>query len=188
MGKEKIIIGSIGPLDEHKGHETIIEVIRKSKLLQRKVIFIIVGSGNNERVKSLMSFIHKFKLNKNIILTGFMKEKSKDIVAGFDIFVMPTIDFEGFGYSMAEVMLAGVPPVVSNVGALKEVIISDQSGIIIEPSTNILKWKKRLESLVEDRNLRNWIGATAKKRIKDNFQSSKMSLEYYDFMVNKNGK
>ena len=92
------------------------------------------------------------------------------------------IDFEGFGYSMAEGMAAGIPVNASRVGAIPELIEDGISGVLIEPN-NIVRWQKSLENLVSDASRREIIGAGGKKRIEKEFSAKKMSQLYFDYVT-----
>ena len=116
-----------------------------------------------------------------VIFTGFMAEDSNAIIRGFDILAMPTIDFEGFGYSMAEAMLAGIPVVASKVGAIPEIIENGVSGYLISPD-DIQGWRLRLEHMVRNEDERKKIGFNGQTRIAKQFSAKKMSQSFYDFI------
>jgi L-malate glycosyltransferase len=179
----KTIIGMIGPIDAHKGHSTILQVLNKSVPLRKTVHFVIVGRGKDNQVTKLKKMIREYGLDDMVTFTGFLPGDSHDIISGFDLLVMPTIDFEGFGYSMAEAMLAEIPVVASRVGAIPEVIIDRESGFLIDAS-DIQGWKTVLEKLVQNPTLRKQIGITANESISNQFSADKMSKNYYNLLVN----
>ena len=78
--KNKIIIGSLGPIEEHKGHKVIIDAISNSKKLKTKSVFIIVGSGKERYVNSLKKRCKDCGIHKNVIFTGFLENNSSEIV------------------------------------------------------------------------------------------------------------
>lgn len=182
ISPDKIIVGMIGPIDPHKGHATIIEVFKCSKILQQNTHFVVVGKGNKNLVAALKSKVHNYGLSKNFTFTGFLSGDSLNIIAAFDILVMPTTDFEGFGYSMAEAMSIGVPVVASAVGAIPEVIVNGESGFLMKPD-DIEGWQNRLEALVQNSNQRVVIGMQGRKRVKENFSAIKMAQEYTNVLT-----
>ena len=149
--------------------------------LKKKTHFLVVGSGNTSLVSHLKEKVREYKLDSIVTFTGYLPGDSKNIIAGFDILLMPTIDFEGFGYSMAEGMAANLPVVASNVGAIPEVIEDGISGLLIEPS-DIEGWSICLERLAKDKNKRNQIGIAAKERIQKEFSAKKMSQLYFEYI------
>ena len=113
--------------------------------------------------------------------------KSAQIVKFFDIFVMPTKDFEGFGYSMAEAMSQAVPVVTSFAGALPEIVNNNIDGFTISTNENE-RWMEVLEMLVKEKNLRYKIGKRGQLKILDSFSANQMSINYYNFFNNNNEK
>jgi glycosyltransferase involved in cell wall biosynthesis len=181
ISNDRLIIGIIGPIDPHKGHDTILQAFKSSNFLQKHAHFVVVGKGRNDLVKSLKAKVQNYGLGKNITFTGFLPGDSLNIISAFDIMVMPTIDFEGFGYSMAEAMATGVPVIASNIGALPEVIEHNISGLLVEPF-NIQSWTESLEKMVSKPKMRKTIGNAGKLRIQKYFLASKMSQSYHDLI------
>lgn len=179
---DKIIIGMIGPIDPHKGHATILDVFHLSKYLKQSAHFVVVGSGREVLTSELKAKVKACELKAEVIFTGFMEEDSNDIISGFDILVMPTIDFEGFGYSMAEAMLSGIPVVASRVGAIPEIIVDGESGYLVEQS-DISGWRVTIEKLVGNSTLRKHIGMAGKQRIESRFSAESMSRQYYNLLT-----
>ena len=148
INKKHLIIGSIGPIEPHKGHKVILEAFKNSTLLKENCTFLIVGSGKKEIIKSLEDKIKSYNLIKNIIFAGFLKNDSFSIIKGFDVFVMPTLDFEGFGYSMAEAMISKKFVIASNVERFLR-LSTTQKWFLVNPN-DISKWTKLLEYAILD--------------------------------------
>lgn len=180
--KNKIIIGCIGPIVPHKGHDTIFNVFKNSNILIKNAHFVIVGTGSPEFETILKKKTQNYNIEKNVCFTGFIPGKSNSIIKSFDILVMPTIDFEGFGYSMAEALSIGVPVVASKVGAIPEVIINNESGVLIDPF-DYNKWQLKLEKLVSSSTKRKYLGIQGKIRIENFFSGKQMSKNYYNYFL-----
>lgn len=58
-----------------------------------------------------------------------------DVLAGFDVLVMPSIWPETSGLVIQEAFLAGVPVVASRIGGIPEVITDGVNGLLIEPGS-----------------------------------------------------
>jgi glycosyltransferase involved in cell wall biosynthesis len=185
---DRVLIGMIGPIDPHKGHASILEVFKQSKILRAKAHFIVVGSGEKELTDELTEIAYRYGLSQSVTFTGFLPGDSLSLISGFDLLAMPTIDFEGFGYSMAEAMLSGVPVVASRVGAIPEVIVNGQSGFLVEPYDVETGWKPVLEKLVLSRELRAEIGKAGKKRVEESFSAQSMSQQYYKLLTKSDHK
>tara|TARA_X000000950_G_scaffold289404_1_gene412975 strand:- start:42282 stop:43475 length:1194 start_codon:yes stop_codon:yes gene_type:complete len=178
---KKIIIGMIGPIQKHKGIENLIKIYNSSVYLKKYAKVIIIGKSDDNYSNLINKLIIELKLQKQILLTGYLEYKSYDLINLFDIFVMPTIDFEGFGYSMAEAMITKKPVVVSNVGAIPEIITNNIDGFIVEPF-NYLDWKIKIEMLCKDKNLRSKLGLSAYEKISNKFSDKIMCEKYLELL------
>lgn len=86
----------------------------------------------------------------------------------FDIFVMPSVLREGLCRAVIEAMAQQIPPIVSNVGGLPELVVDGESGWIVPPRDP----KKLAEAIVRRYNNeadRLKMGYCAKKRIEEKF-------------------
>lgn len=182
ISSDKSIIGILGPIDPHKGHLFLLEIFRESYKLKQKSHLVIVGAGRKRITGDLLNTIKYYELDNSVTLTGFLSEDVDTIVSGFDILVMPTIDFEGFGYSMAEAMSSSIPVVASRVGAIPEVIIDGESGFLLPPGDKSA-WVRKLEYLIDNDHIQKNIGNAGKKRIENRFSAEEMSQHYYNLLT-----
>lgn len=67
----------------------------------------------------------------NIYFAGFMPEMAP-FWEEIDIFVLSSL-WEGFGYVLAEGMLAGKPLIAFNINSMPELVIDGQNGLLVQP-------------------------------------------------------
>lgn len=85
-----------------------------------------------------------------------------------DVYVMPSIYFEGFGIPIVEAAACRVPTVCSNRGGMPEVVVDNETGLLVPPNdpdalaTAILR-------LMDDPQLRQRMGGAAHRRTAQNF-------------------
>ena len=109
--------------------------------------------GVDEYESVLKKITKKYNIENNVTFTGFLDGDSSKIISEFDLLAMPTVDFEGFGYSMAEAMSVKVPIIASSVGAIPEIIDHKINGVLISPG-NLREWKENLEILISNNEFR----------------------------------
>lgn len=125
--KDEIIIGSVGRLVPVKGFDLLISIAKKLIIKNKKVRFIIVGSGPLE--KQLKEQAQKSDLSSKITFTGFKDDVLK-YVSLFDIF-MVTSHHEGIPMAVLEAMVLGKIIIATNVGGLPEIVDHNKSGLLI---------------------------------------------------------
>ncbi|MBU1032020.1 glycosyltransferase family 4 protein [Patescibacteria group bacterium] len=124
----KFVVSFFGRLIEEKGVKVLIEAI---KLSEKNITFAIYGEGPLiEDVKKVA------QEHKNVLYMGII---SPDLLplhySAADLVLMPTLNDEGFGRVAAGALFCGTPVIVSNRGALPEVV-NDSVGKVIEPTSS----------------------------------------------------
>jgi glycosyltransferase involved in cell wall biosynthesis len=177
-----VLVGIIGPLDPHKGHEVLFRAFGQSPLLRQQAGLLIVGKGEPQYESALRRLVKADGFADRAIFTGFLPESSTSIIREFDILAMPSTTFEGFGYSMAEAMALGVPVVASRVGAIPEIVQDGETGLLVDPN-DPAQLRRALERLVLEPALRHSLGINGQKRILGRFSAQQMAEEYYRFLM-----
>lgn len=172
---------SIGRLEPVKDFYTLILVF--SILIKRypKLILEIIGEGS-QRVE-IEELIKKCNLQKNVILTGKLKEEeiNKELLKS-DIFIL-TSKSESFSLVLCEAMNYGLPCVAFDVDVgPREIIQNGINGFLIE-DRNLDIMIEKVEKLLENKELREKMGEAAKNGV-INFYSSKVLDKWYKLFEN----
>jgi glycosyltransferase involved in cell wall biosynthesis len=75
---------------------------------------------------------------------------------------------EGFGVACLEAMAYGRPVVASAVGGLLDLVVDDETGLLVPPR-DVPALRAALERLLADRELRQHLGAAARERVRERF-------------------
>jgi glycosyltransferase involved in cell wall biosynthesis len=79
------------------------------------------------------------------------------------LLALPSL-YEGFGLPLLEAMAHGLPAVVGNVGSLPE--LADGAALLVDPE-DVSSIASGLERLLDDRSLREKLGAEGRRRAAD---------------------
>jgi glycosyltransferase involved in cell wall biosynthesis len=119
-----VTITTIGRLHSTKN---FVELIRACALLKTDNWKLqIIGEGD-ERQK-LEQLISPLGITDKVVLLGRIDE-ARELLGKTDIYVQPSIS-EGFGLTVIEAQLAGLPVVVTPGGALSELVESRKTGLV----------------------------------------------------------
>ncbi|PIU40381.1 MAG: hypothetical protein COT00_01990 [Candidatus Omnitrophica bacterium CG07_land_8_20_14_0_80_50_8] len=127
-----LVVGSISRLVEDKGHAILVEAVRKLKSNFPNIFLIILGDGR-ERVK-LEELIQAAGLANCAKVNPAVKDVT-GILSTMDIFVHPATHREGFGFSIAEAMVARKPVVATDIWAINAMIQDRVNGFLVEPKS-----------------------------------------------------
>lgn len=105
-------------------------------------------------------------------ISGVQKQR---VFENADIFVLPSYS-EGFSRSILEAMAAGLPGVITRVGAAPEILQDAVSAYLITPGDTD-QLCERLERLIRDQDLRVAMGSAAREHCRRQFQSATLAME-----------
>lgn len=136
----KYVFLTVARLETEKNFFTLIDVFENLVKENKGVVWLIVGGG---RLKNkIEETIKRRDLSENIILLGNKREVA-EIYRGVDCYVQASF-FEGFGLSIVEALLSGLPIITTDVGAVGSII--DRENVAICGAND----KKCFENLIRD--------------------------------------
>jgi len=179
--KEGVVyIGNAGRLTAQKGQAYLIEI---AQLLKKKnVAFKIKIAGTGELFEPLQKAIEKQGLSNEIELLGFVEDVNS-FMHHIEVFVL-TSEWEGFGYVLAEAMIAKKPVIGFDMTSNPELIDAGKNGYLI-PFPNVEMFADKIASLVEQPELRKQFGEHGRQKIKDNFELDKVISDMEHYILNK---
>ncbi|MBR5466766.1 MAG: glycosyltransferase family 4 protein [Bacteroidaceae bacterium] len=119
-------------------------------LKSRNFSFVIKIAGDGPYREKLEEMIEEYEIQENLILLGKQNEV-KAYYEEADIFIHPA-DLEGFGIVVPEAMSSGLPVILSNKGALPELVKNMEDGMIVD-AYNPEEWADAIIKLYNDRDL-----------------------------------
>lgn len=100
----------------------------------------------------------------------------REALSSAEFLVLPSLIPEAFGLSVLEAMNAGLPCLVTNKGALPELVRDGIDGMVVS-ANNSAEIAEAIRQLATDANIRRRLGNSAKQRAQESFSISKtMSL------------
>jgi glycosyltransferase involved in cell wall biosynthesis len=171
--REARIVGTVGNLYPVKGQVYLIRAARKILKEQRETHLVILGRGVLH--DALLAEAGTLGIRHRVHVLGYREDVS-DWLATMDVFALPSLS-EGLPLSLLEAMAAGVPPVVTKVGGMPEVVREGETGFMV-PSGDATALADRISFLLGNRPFAAKMGAAARDRIVDRFTRGRMLAEY----------
>ncbi|MEM6764832.1 MAG: glycosyltransferase family 4 protein [Bacteroidota bacterium] len=123
--------------------------------------------GNNMDSEDIKEVAQTLPDPDKVIYAGYRKDAIQ-IVAGSDVFVLPSIKGEGINKAVVEAMSVGIPPVVTNIAGNQGLVIDGESGAMV-PSRSPAAIAEVLQSWYKQPSLRTQLGSQAQQHIRKNF-------------------
>lgn len=181
INKEKVLLGSMGRLNQQKGHEIL---IKACALLKNNNYFLEIA-GQGELRDKLNKQINYLKLNNNIKLVG--QVNSKIWLNKIDIFIMPSL-WEGLGLAVLEAAALKKPIIASAVDGIVE-ILNDNNSFLYK-NNDPYKLAEKIDYLIEKLNTSkiNEKSKLAYSLVVDKFGLNKMIDNYQNIYENITGQ
>jgi glycosyltransferase involved in cell wall biosynthesis len=173
----------LGRIVSTKGVQILLEAARRLKAQGSLFRLKIVGDGPDR--ESLESFVRKHQLGEEVCFLGCLPAEALDReLQQADTVLMPSLGGEVFGLVALENMLRGKLVIVSDLGALAEVV--GDAGLTC-PTSDVEAWTARLAQVIGNPGLRAELGRKARERALRSFSLEQMvagHLRLYQRLVN----
>lgn len=103
------------------------------------------------------------KLSYDAVIT-VSKSTALKLMKRAHVLVLPSLA-EGFRLVLVEAMVCGTPVIATNLGGMKEIIIDEETGYLVDPLNTDQLAGKIIELLINHKNLEKW--DKGRKRVKE---------------------
>lgn len=166
IGSDAFVVLDVGSHIPMRDHSTL---FRAAKNLSRKIPglqVIQIGDGPNR--KAMEEAVVEYGVEDYVELLGYVeRDRVHEYMKAADVYVNPSL-LEGFGIATVEAMLAGIPVVCANAGALPELFDEGEHGFLFAPENEaeLSEIIQRLHRAPEDREQ---IGKKARQHALEKF-------------------
>ncbi len=168
VAPDTIAIGTVGVLEERKGHRHLLEAVARTGC--RELRCFIAGDGSLrpelERLAGTLGIADRTRFLGQV-------EGSRALLWALDIFVFPSL-WEGLGVAAIEAAACGLATVGSNAGGIAEVVSNGETGIIV-PAGDSGALGEAIARLAASPADRAAMGAAARSRAVKMFAMSTMA-------------
>jgi glycosyltransferase involved in cell wall biosynthesis len=156
-GPYVLYVGSLGP---HKNVSALLrayEQVRACGGISARLVVV----GDDRWAAETLNALGRLQVGNDVVLPGFVPADDLPyFYAGAMCFAFPS-QYEGFGLPVLEAMACGTPVIVSNRGALPEIV--GGAGVVIDPE-DVSSFADAICRLVNDADLRAALSARAQER------------------------
>ena len=175
---DAVIVAIICRLVMIKNHSLFITVVERILKEEQNIYFFIIGDGNEKK------FIQK-ELNTDgmiwqegeakdqparIIFTSWITDMGA-VLPDIDIVVLTSLN-EGTPVSLIEAQLFEKPVVATNVGGVKDTMINNETGFLVD-DFNVEEFVKKVRLLANDKSLRERMGKAGMAFAAERFSKEK---------------
>jgi glycosyltransferase involved in cell wall biosynthesis len=129
LDDDAFVVGTVGRLEEQKGHPYLLEALNHLKESGLKTVLLLVGGGREEA--ALRERAKALDLGDGVRFLG-TRDDLGDLFSAMDVFAMPSL-WEGLSLAMLSAMAAGLPVVATDVGGVVDVLGKNERGFVLQP-------------------------------------------------------
>jgi len=166
--KDEVMILFLGLVGARKGIYDLLPAF-KDVLVQLPTLRLIIG-GNGD-IDKAQALAMELEIDDHVVFAGWVGgEKKAELLRRAQIYVLPSYN-EGFPVSLLEAMSWQVPVISTRVGGIPELVRDGVDGFLINPGDRSAL-SSAIVKLAQDAELRQKMGAAARKQVERNFSKS----------------
>ncbi len=174
----KYVLLTAGRLVKRKGAVWFIREVLPQ--LPPTVLYVLAGAGPEE--ENIRAAIQETSATSRVKMLGRISDEDRNLLLNTaDIFIQPNIsvpgDMEGFGIAVIEAAACGRPVVASELEGLKDAIINNENGLLVE-SENSMVFNQVITALLTDDQRRDELAKRARVYTKEHFHWEVVSKQY----------
>ena len=156
VAEDAVVVGTIGRLNEQKGHRYLIEAAAALLPTRPKAHLVIVGDG--DQMEPLKAQAATLGLAARVTLAGHRADVPA-LLGAIDVFAISST-YEGTPLALFEAMAAGKAVVSTSVDGCREVLADGHNGLLVPPQ-NAGALASALGRVLDDAALRQRLGEAA---------------------------
>ena len=159
----------VGRLSSEKGCAVLLEAARL--LVERGRRFKLVFVGDGPERPSLERTVHLARLGSYVAFEGWKLDVSAYYTQA-DVVAVPSLR-EGLSLTALEAMASGVPVIASRTGGLAEIVLDEETGLLVEPGDGA-GLAAALDRCLADPALRRRLGDAGRRRALERYSVATM--------------
>lgn len=169
---DTVLIGKIARLFHLKGHEFLIDAAREVVAQAPQVKFLLVGDGVLR--EQWQKRIDDYGLGNHFLFAGLVPpEEIPHWIGAMDALVHTSLR-EGLARALPQALISGKPAVSFDVDGAREVVITDETGILVPPR-DVSALAAALLKVAQDPAARERMGQEGRKRFSEVFRHQTMT-------------
>ena len=169
---DAFVIGTAGRLDCVKNLKIFLDAHAILAAKHPNVLAVIIGDGPERAV--LEDKAANLGTSKSVVFAGYRRDV-RALMPAFDVYLNTSL-YEGVSLTILEAMAAGLPVVATPVGGNPEVVVDQETGLLIPGRARSLS--EAVAGLLHDPRRRRVMGDAARWRVIRHFSIARMVDDY----------
>jgi glycosyltransferase involved in cell wall biosynthesis len=164
------VVGAVGRLDAEKGWDVVLEAIASLGGEHTEEIRCVIA-GDGPMMPSLRGSVARLGLEDRVVLLG-RRTDVPEVMACMDVVVLAS-EREGIPNVLCEAMAMAKPVIATDVGGVRELVVDEECGLLIEPRNWTQLGSAIRRMLAQRASISQW-GVAGRRRVEELFSLERM--------------
>ena len=163
LDPEDLVFATVSVLKPGKGHRVAIDLVAELRRQGLPARLLVLGEG------PLLSELHEYMSRSDGVgMTLGHRDDVAAVLDAVDILLHPS-EQDAFPGALLEAMGARVPALATRVGGIPEIVIEDETGLLVTPPPAVEQFLEPAMRLARDPALRRRLGEAGRRRLDEHF-------------------
>ncbi len=178
LDPDDVVVGIVARLNPEKAHHVLLQAIARLAPHEPRLRLVVVGDGELE--PQLRALTAELGIGDRVLFTGRRADVA-ELLPGFDVACLSSVH-ECAPLSVIEAMAAGLPVVVTDCGALRDLVTDGGEGFVV-PVGDVGALADRIARLAADPGLRASLGAHSRAQAERRYRIEGTARQYEQLML-----
>ena len=174
LAKDDLVIGIVARVQSHRRFDLLLEAARIAFASEPRARLLVVGRGTR-RAELAERRAQQLGIADRVVFAGYRNEDYPAVLRAIDVFTFLVPGSDGTCRALLEAAACGIPAVTSRRGALPEIVVHGETGVLADETPESLAnaWL----ALLRDEAVRLRMGAAARARAESSFTPERWADE-----------
>jgi glycosyltransferase involved in cell wall biosynthesis len=167
----------------HRRFELLLEAARRLFAKDERARLLVVGRGTR-RAELAEEPAARLGIADRVVFAGYRAEDYAEVLRASDVFTFLVPGSDGTCRALLEAAACGIPAVVTRRGALPEIVLHGETGLVVDETPDALA--EAWGALLQDPERRARLGGRAARRAAEEFDPERLAsrmLAFYETLL-----
>jgi glycosyltransferase involved in cell wall biosynthesis len=168
------VVGIVARAQRHRRFDLLLEAMARLAQADPAARLLIVGRGTHIQETAVVPAA-RLGIADRVIFSGYRTDDYVDVLRSIDVFTFLVPGSDGGCRALLEAAACGLPAVTTRRGAIPEIVVDGETGILVDerPEALAAAWR----TLLDDRARRIRLGAAARRRAELHFTPARLAAD-----------
>jgi glycosyltransferase involved in cell wall biosynthesis len=177
------VVGIVARVQAHRRFDLLLEAARRLFAKDARARLLVVGRGTR-RAELAEGPAARLGLGDRVVFAGYRSDDYLGVLRAIDVFTFLVPGSDGTCRALLEAAACGIPAVVTRRGALPEIVLHGETGLVVDETPDALA--EAWAALLPDAERRARMGRAATQRAAQHFDPERLAsrvLGFYEALL-----